>query len=56
VHTASLAGIGDVSAPDVYWRATLFGCALLSFAASHIIYIRAIRKEHGQSARIVAHG
>jgi hypothetical protein len=56
VRTASLAGIGDVTAPDVYWRAALFGCALLSFAASHIIYIRNIRQERGQSARIEAHG
>jgi hypothetical protein len=56
VRTASLAGIGDVMAPDVYWRVALFGCALLSFAASHIVYICAIRKEHRQSARIAAQG
>ncbi len=47
VRIASLAGMADVMTPDVYLCATLFGCALLSFAASHIIYIRAIRQEHG---------
>jgi hypothetical protein len=47
VRTASLAGIGEVMAPDVYSRATLLGSALLSFVASHIIYIGAIRRQHG---------
>lgn len=47
VRIASLVGFVDVMAPDVFLRATLFGCALLSSAASHIIYIRAIRQEHG---------
>jgi hypothetical protein len=44
---ASLAGFGDVTGPDLYLRASLLGCALLSFAASHIIYIRDIRSERG---------
>jgi hypothetical protein len=47
VRIASLAGIADVAAPHLYLRASLLGCALLSFSASHIIYFRAIFQEHG---------
>ncbi len=43
VETASLAAVRVGSVSDGYLGATLLGCALLSFAASHIIYIRAIR-------------
>jgi hypothetical protein len=47
IRIASLAGIAGLIAPHVYLRAGLFGGALLSFVASHIIYFRAIRQEHG---------
>jgi hypothetical protein len=42
-----LARIGDVGVPQLYLYASLLGCALLSFAASHIVYFRAICQEHG---------
>jgi hypothetical protein len=42
-----LARIGVMGVPRLYLCAGLLGCALLSFAASHIIYLRAIRQEHG---------
>jgi hypothetical protein len=44
---ASLAGIADVAAPHLYLNASVLGCALLSFSASHIIYFRAICQEDG---------
>jgi hypothetical protein len=44
---ASLNGIADMGVPHVYLCAGLLGCALLSSSASHILYIRAIRQEHG---------
>lgn len=47
VRIASLAGIADVIAPQLCLHAGLLGCALLSFSASHIIYLRAIFQEHG---------
>jgi hypothetical protein len=47
VRIASLAGVADVTAPHVYLHASLLGCALLSFSASHIVYLRAIRQELG---------
>ena len=46
VRIASLAGIVDVAAPHLYLRASLLGCALLSFSASHIVCLRAISQEH----------
>jgi hypothetical protein len=42
-----LARIGDVGVPQLYLCASLLGCTLLSFAASHIVYFRAICQEHG---------
>jgi hypothetical protein len=42
-----LARIGDMGVPQLYLYASLLGCALLSFAASHIVYFRAICQEHG---------
>jgi hypothetical protein len=42
-----LAQIGDLGVPQLYLCASLLGCALLSFSASHIVYFRAIRQEHG---------
>jgi hypothetical protein len=47
VRIASLAGIAYAVAPHFYPGASLFGCALLSFCASHIIYLRAIFQEDG---------
>jgi hypothetical protein len=47
VRIASLAGVADGTAPHIYLRASLLGCALLSFSASHIVCLRAIRQEHG---------
>jgi hypothetical protein len=44
---ASLVGIANVTAPHLCLHASLLGCALLSFSASHIVYFRAILQEHG---------
>jgi len=44
---ALVAGVADMIAPHVYLCAGMLGAALLSFAASHIIYLRAICQEHG---------
>jgi hypothetical protein len=43
----SIVGIAGLMAPQIYLGAGLLGGALLSFAASHIIYVRAIWQEHG---------
>jgi hypothetical protein len=47
VQTASLGAIGSLIEPDAVTRLGFFGCALLSFAVSHILYIRDIRNEYG---------
>jgi hypothetical protein len=40
--TATLPNSVDWGSPRVYLLAVLLGCALLSFSASHIVYLRAI--------------
>jgi hypothetical protein len=47
IAIASDAGVAGLTAPQVYLGAGLLGGALLSFVASHIIYLRAIWQEHG---------
>jgi hypothetical protein len=47
VRNAFLARIGDLAPPQLYLCASLLTCALLSFSASHVVYFRAIRQEHG---------
>jgi hypothetical protein len=47
IGPALLAGIGDMGGPQLYLCTSLLGCALLSFAASHIVYFRAICEEQG---------
>jgi hypothetical protein len=45
---AALSSLDYMDAPrHLALLAGLLGCALLSFSASHIIYIRAIFQEHG---------
>jgi hypothetical protein len=44
---ASLTGFADVMAPHLGLCAGLLTCTLLSFSASHIIYLRGIYQEHG---------
>jgi hypothetical protein len=45
---AALSSLAHMGAPPhLALLAGLLGCALLSFSASHIIYIRAIFQEHG---------
>jgi hypothetical protein len=47
LRSAWPATIGDLAAPGLYLCASLLTGALLSFCASHIVYFRAIRQEHG---------
>jgi hypothetical protein len=44
---ASLTGFAGMMAPRLGLCAGLLACALLSFSASHIIYLRGIYQEHG---------